>query len=534
MSVSLVTMKKYVSLPALPLSIFFLLVTLPTLMLPSDVWDGVLIEYASEIRDYTGLKSWFFESTWYLQYYFVSSLIRLSESFGVSYKNLNAITALIIMAILLREVFIFSERLVGLNKFFAQLAVIFAATFPALSSLLSSVLTFHLCCTAVGLLGIRAINESSLKKKILGIIAVFLAYSLQSQLIFLPILSYVYDIGKNRLSRNFFPYPSTETLLTLLLAGVFYLYIKLISPTTGIFETYQTFIIGSLAGIPPFILRGLHYLTYLIPIAATTFLYVVLVDTFREKSKNIFEFTRDVEKYPRYILLWVLILLFAGAFPYMAVGKSSILWDINDWNGRQAFLLILPLSVLVSLLLQRLHESADKKIFKNLIIAIGCFVLAINFSLLLCGVFAKHSRQNFLTRLQEIIRSKESKLPPGLLQIVVKDIPPTVFEFYEPNFVMYKATGNSHWWTRIGDRAEPTFLIPCFIAKNTVYQKQFIYQPGSADVMNHTVLTIQANGFSGLTNMIKNSFNINKQFSMKVVSLQSVRLTDLPSSETCR
>lgn len=534
MSVSLVTMKKFVSLPALPISIFFLLVSLPTLMLPSDVWDGVLIEYASEIRDYTGLKSWFFESTWYLQYYFVSSLIRFSELCGISYKNLNAITTLIIMIILLREVFIFSERQVGLNKLSAQLAVIFAATFPAWSSLLSSVLTFHLCCTAVGLLGIRATHESSLKKKIPGFIAVFLAYSLQSQLVFLPILSYAYDAGKNRRSRNFFPYPSTETLLTLLLSGVFYICVKLIFPPTGIFETYQTFIIGSLAGIPPFILRGVHYLTYLIPISAAIFLYVVFAVTFPEQQKNTPEFAGDEEKYPRYVLLWVLVLLFAGAFPYMAVGKSSIIWDVNDWNGRQAFLLILPLSVLISLLLQMLHESAGKKLLKNLIIAIGCFVLAINLTLLLCGVFAKHSRQSFFTHLQEIIRSKESELSPGLLQIVVKDHPPTVFEFYEPNFVMYKATGNSHWWARIGDQAESTFSIPCFIAKNTVYQKQFIYQPGSVDFLNHTVLTIQASGFSGLTNMVRNSFDINKQASMKVVSLQSVRLTDLPLSEACR
>jgi hypothetical protein len=319
-----------------------------------------------------------------------------------------------------------------------------------------------------------------------------------------------------------------------LLAGVFYLCVRVLYPPTGIFESYQTFIIGSLAGMLPFILRGFHFLTYLTPISLATFFYEVFVISFREKIKNPTELIENEKTNPRHVLFWVLLLIFAGAFPYMAVGKSSIIWDVNDWNIRQAFLLVLPTSILAPLLLQLLHEPVEKKYSNNLVIATCCLLIAINFSLLLCGIFAKHSRQSFFNHLQEIIKSNESELYPGLLQIVVKDPPPTVFESNEANFVMYKATGKSLWWARISDQIEPAFSVPCVIAKDTVYQKQHLYEPGSGGVQYHTVLTVQANGFSGFTNMIKNSLNINKQLSIKLVSLQRMKTTGSSPSDKCR
>jgi hypothetical protein len=52
----------------LPFFLFFFLVTVPMFMLPKDMWDGTVIEYSSLIKNYEGLKQWFFEGTWYLQY----------------------------------------------------------------------------------------------------------------------------------------------------------------------------------------------------------------------------------------------------------------------------------------------------------------------------------------------------------------------------------------------------------------------------------------------------------------------------------
>jgi len=109
-----------------------------------------------------------------------------------------------------------------------------------------------------------------------------------------------------------------------------------------------------------------------------------------------------------------------------------------------------------------------------------------------------------------------------------------VFESNEANFVMYKATGKSLWWARISDQIEPAFSVPCVIAKDTVYQKQHLYEPGSGGVQYHTVLTVQANGFSGFTNMIKDSLNINKQLSIKLVSLQRMKTTGSSPSDKCR
>ena len=70
--------RTFFKLSTIPILVFIFLVTIPTFLLKNDIWDGVLIEYAAEIKDFRGLKNWFYESTWYLQYPFVLSVIKLS------------------------------------------------------------------------------------------------------------------------------------------------------------------------------------------------------------------------------------------------------------------------------------------------------------------------------------------------------------------------------------------------------------------------------------------------------------------------
>ena len=61
-------MKAKLFLGSAPVLLFLLLVTAPMLMMSRDMWGGTIIEYASVVNNYSGLKAYFSESTWFLQY----------------------------------------------------------------------------------------------------------------------------------------------------------------------------------------------------------------------------------------------------------------------------------------------------------------------------------------------------------------------------------------------------------------------------------------------------------------------------------
>ncbi len=527
-------MKKFFVVSFLPIILFGAFITIPTFLLTSDIWDGVMIEYASEIQEYSGLKNWFFESTWYLQYPFVVGVIYLSELFGTSYKNFNAIATLILMIFLLYEVFIFSERQVRLNKISIFMAVACVATFPTWSALLSSVLTFHLFCTAIGLFAVRLIHATGMARKIIALLVIAAAFSLKSQLVFLPILSYIYDINKNSKRNYFLVSPGIETILIFLLGLIFYNVIRIIYPPTGIYEAYYPLIITNINGILPAILRGLQLATYLIPLAMATLFFLIFNITLRHTQNNLPRYSVDSNEGPRNLLLWMFVLFLAGAFPYLAVGASSILWEVNDWVGRQAFLLAFPTAVLTALLLQVLHHSANNASSKRLIFLLGFAILFFNLTLLTYGVLAKYNRQFFVSQIQEIMKSKEAELPPGLIQIVGKKFPATVFEFYEPNYAMYKATGKSLWWVRFGEHIDYDFTIPCFMGQLKEYQYQYVYTHDPTRDVNHTLITIQAQGFEGVSNMFRNTFRLNAHGSIKVVSIERINAKDQSFEVICR
>ena len=143
-------------------------------------------------------------------------------------------------------------------------------------------------------------------------------------------------------------------------------------------------------------------------------------------------------------------------------------------------------------------------------------------SVLLLGVAAKISRQLFLSQLTSIVKTHEAELPPGRIQIVGEGLPPTVFEFYEPNYLMFQATGKSHWYTRIGPQVDPVFPIIPIIQDRADYQNIFIYNPAEYTLQRHTLVKINAQGYQGVSSMIRNSIGVGAQGKVNFLSLSSL------------
>jgi hypothetical protein len=513
----LLKMNKYLKSVFIPLIVFFIVISIPTLLLSDDTWDGILISYAIELNNFLILKKLFFDSTWYLQYYFILVIIELSELIGFTYKNVNTIIIFLIMTIYLREVYIFSKQQVKLNKIAVIISVSFAALFPIWSILLSSVLTFHLFCVTIGLIGIRLVHHQDKLNKLVGILIVTAAYSLQSQLVFLPVLSYFYDLNKNLQFTNKNYKPSTETLIILLISFIFYFVVKILYKPSGLHEGYHNLFILSVNGILPVVLRFGHYVTYLIPIALAILIYELI-----KISSNKYYYQINQNDNDKNCVIYILLLLIASVFPYAVVGQSSILWDINDWNGRQAILTVFPLAILTSILYQFIYDYTNSIYLKKIITNLILLVIIFNLFLLIIGVLAKHNRQLFFEKIIEIIKINEKKIPKGIVQIISKNTPNTVFELYEPNYLMFKATGKKIWWTRIGNHVDSDFNIPDYVKNRKANQKLLIYDHDETHSVNHTIIYLDTNGYSGITNLFRNFFNSNIDNSIILIKIEKL------------
>lgn len=452
----------------LPFFLFFFLVTIPTLMLPRDMWDGTVIEYASLIKNYSGLKTWFIEGTWYLQYPLSVIIIELSHMLGLPYKNTNAFISLFFMFIFLNETFYFAKHQIKLPKFSVYLAVTLAATFPAWGNLLSSVMTFHLGCMALGLLSVRIIHYSKIQIKFLGFIGLLGAFGLQSQLLFLPILSYIYDQSKINTNKKYtFIFPSLLTIQIFLIALFFFIFTKNLFPPFGLYENSYKLKADCFYCI---ISSSFKMSSYLLPIVIFIVFVNILSKIINHKHTKIKKVTYS------YNSLWQLLVLFvAGTLPYVFMNKFSIYWSVKDWGSRHGFLLIFPTSLFTALCCQILVDKAKSYFIRKIVLLGGVIIIVQSILLLGFSVLHKLNRQVFVTDLENLIKKIQHEIEPGLTQIIVNKIPaPQIREGYESNFLMYKATGKANFWTRIEIEENKIFTIPCEIRKNIAYQVQYI------------------------------------------------------------
>uniref|UniRef100_UPI004048040D hypothetical protein n=1 Tax=Polynucleobacter sp. TaxID=2029855 RepID=UPI004048040D len=508
-------------------------VIIPVLTLRGDIWDGVQINYAVSTKNYIGLESWFIESTWYLQYPFVRSIIYLSEISGIEYKNINVIIVAIIFLFYLHEIIEFSRNCVGFTENDACVAAIIASTSPYWHVLLSSVMAFHIFCAWLGLISIRLIHTKTWAVKVFSAILLVIALNLQSQLVFTPILSYAYDVLTRQKTQGKSYAPSKITVSIFTVCVIYYLLINIVAPPAGIFENYQSMLISHPSGILPFILRGVYFTTYIIPLSFTVLVFVLLLSP-TSRGPNNTTFTQPLLQHAHPYAVHCLSLLgLAAIFPYMAVGKASILWEFWNWNTRHMILLVFPLSILSVFTIRTLFVSwsmtTNRFIFRAIFILIG----TLNLIFLSLSTLEKLNREYLLEKIEAAIISEDQAINPGVLKITLSPFPSYIFEFYEPNHLMYRATGRADWWTSFGIESDVNFEIPCFMRTNEKYQQQFIYNYLSNHELSVTNIKMSLINFSGLSNNIKNVLFDNKPGQVKVLSVGKIDVKRPLGGENC-
>tara|TARA_B100001559_G_scaffold314429_1_gene314808 strand:- start:87 stop:1652 length:1566 start_codon:yes stop_codon:yes gene_type:complete len=500
----------------LPIVLFFITVTIPMLSLQKDMWDGVIIEYASLIKNFSGLKIWFTEGTWFLQYPLSLFLIKVSEIINISYKNINSIFTFLLMAIYLREIFLFANNKLNLQVNSSLLILFSIVTFSTWGSLLSSVMTFHFFCMVLGIYSIRMIHSKKYSKKILGFLFFSCSLNFQSQLIYLPVLSYIYDLNKKFKNENFkIIFPSIETCISLVLGLVIFFIISNFYPPHGLYENSYSL---NFSCIHCVIVNGLIMTTYLIPVF---FVFVFINFSDFLLNKNNHSFKQDGKKSAKILLISLLTLFFVAVIPYVILNKYSFLWSLRDWGNRHAFLLALPVSLISGMLFEKYYNNSKNFLLKKISFTLFTVIILFQISLLIYSISFKLNRQIFMTNLETLIIKNQKQIMPGLLQIIGSDIPKPQIRHYESNFLMFSATGKANWWTRVSNKEDKNFFIPCEIRVNDAYQKEYIFDFELDYIKNQTIVFIEVNGYTSKLDVLKNILRLKNSKQIKIISIKN-------------
>ncbi|MGC6518156.1 MAG: hypothetical protein ACON49_09065 [Candidatus Puniceispirillaceae bacterium] len=501
------------------LGLFFGLVGLPMFVMSRDMWDGTVIEYASEIQNFIGLKAWFFEASWFSQYYLSLTVITAAEMCGISYKAMNTVFVLIFMFVLLRETALFARDKLKFSQAATHYAVFLVASFSVWHVLFSSVMLMHLGCLTFGMVCVRLTHQTQTGKKVIGFIGLFVVFTLNSMLVFLPALSYLYDLVTEKDGKgSWIKKPGKQTMVIFMAGLLFYSMVRNFFAPHAMYENYNNLIIFNKGGMFAFAKLGLQNVTFLYPLTVVV-IFIAVVTFMSDMRKAPHNLLRIIPSPKR--LSWLIGLFVAGFLPYIAVGKAEMLLRVYDWDSRQALVLAVPAALITAYYVQFLFEHALNRYVKNCVLIGAAAIIIFQTGLLAKASLYKLNRQVFVAQLEEAIGNHSSMPAPGLLEIVGEGIPYPEFRGYESNFLMYKATGKADWWSRLARVEKKSFAIPCFIQQHERYQKNYVYNFEQQHLKNHTVMTIKADGFIGFLPTLLNSFGIGRGGTVNIEKVEA-------------
>ena len=145
----------------------------------------------------------------------------------------------------------------------------------------------------------------------------------------------------------------------------------------------------------------------------------------------------------KYLMLFLLII--CAIFPYAALGKSPGLFDFYDWIYRQAFLLSVPIPILIAFLYSRIDASkvSKQQIFFNIALTFILF-----FSFLYTGFSYKLSSEFYQKAIVHSLK-KINQPPAGIIGLNLKSDQIsdylTEIRHYEYNSLFQKAFGQANW-----------------------------------------------------------------------------------------
>lgn len=405
-----------------------LIALFPLWIMPTDFWDGEIVDFAFRRDDFEGLRLWFFESRWNLQYYLYESIRAIGKLTGISHRVLiPAIACLAVVGVAV-EVERLGRSMLRLQGRGPFLAAIFALLFPAWHVLTSSALLMHILCVWWALLGYRL---SKSRFAIGGLLLAAASLQLNSNFMFLVGLVFADYLSGRFLRRDDGPTIRRCVVWTVALVGAF-LILKLGFPPYGQYAAYNR----PRLSFTLLVDFGRYLAVCLPPL-------LVLLALFLAAHRLGTTEKRD--------LLWrigILLGLFSAAvLPYVAVGKPAHPEHWNEWTHRNALLLVVFGSLTFATLAHVFEQRSFGSLPRSRLLGTMVALCAISSGVLLYrGYQFKVAQASYFDSLGVALQ-KMGEPRPGGVRLVLDEPSPMVARDYELNSLFEKTFGRAAWLT---------------------------------------------------------------------------------------
>ena len=169
---------------------FFLIFYVPIFFI-NNIWDGSIISYGFSVSDISGIKNWYFESSSNFQFYVIKLLYLIKEISSLPNEIIFDTFTLIIFLLFCVEVKKYFQKIFRLNDDFNNLCFVLVLTFPVWNFLTEINLGLYITCFYLAIVGYRFFSSEILLKKLIGILLIFLSFSIKSNFAFIVGLSFL-------------------------------------------------------------------------------------------------------------------------------------------------------------------------------------------------------------------------------------------------------------------------------------------------------------------------------------------------------
>ena len=494
----------------------FILLIYPIYLMNGDNWDGIHLEFAYLIDDLSGIKTFFFESSWYLQFYVTEFIISLAKYIKLSYFKTNGIIVYFVFVLFLCENYFISKKIFKFNNNQNIWYLIFLSTFPVFSTLSSSIMTFHLVCFTFGLFCLRLIyTTQSFYVLSLSLILLLSSYNFNSLIVFIPALSISYDFLNNKKIKI-----SSRSIFVCLISLIaIILRIFFLNPV-GEYENYNSISFTNLidTSFIQFIKLLIPFISYPIILFLFSLFFILILFSYGLRLHKIQKkrfFNESISIFP------IIIIFIFSIISYLIVLKTTnYAWNIS-WNSRQSILTSIPLGLFIIIYFKNIFNLLDIKTTKKLkFFNFSMLVIVIfNITIFSSFIFKNLNRDIFENKLIESLSSKfKNGLDPGSVVIYGQNIPGSIdkfnnevgiaYRFYELNYIFYKAFNKRDYFVVMSPSNIKRDNIQDLINKYAqTHENRILYVIGD-NLKCHTSIQIDANNFVGKLNIFKNILSL--------------------------
>ena len=417
---------KYKLIHCLMIAVF----AFPLIIITNDLWDGSMVSYGFRTDDLSGIKGIYFESGWHLQYYLYQIVYIISSYTGIKEALILKIITILSVIGISKEVKNISINTFKISEKMAYISGYLVLLFPAWFVLVSNVLFLHVLCIYSLLLGYRLVMTR--RQYVVGFFLILLSLQLESNyMLIIGLIFSNYFLEKNKLYRIHFSH------LILSIIALIFLFIlnQNIFGAYGINEGYNQLQFNT-SSIKPMIGHTINFIIFILVLIAIPLL--IFLWNFKDA------FSRDDGS--KYLMLFLLII--CSIFPYAALGKSPGLFDFYDWIYRQAFLLSVPIPILIAFLYSRIDISNASKVSKKPIFFNIALTFILFFSFLYIGYSYKLSSEFYQKAIGHSL-IKINQPPAGIIGLNLKSNRTsdylTKIRDYEYHSILQKVFGKANW-----------------------------------------------------------------------------------------